>query len=270
MDTNSAVVYTLTEGSVKDVIPSLANPTIGVGGISGIFSGLWLFGIAMCAIAAMAMYAYAGIRYQSVDSGSKEADIKKDLKQATIGIIGVFGLWLLLNQVNPELLRGEISFKQPDGTVSPATGVPVIPQTPVAPGTPTSESNIRTALAAIPININNAGKTCTGGQTSGCTNVQGMRPETIEMLRLLRSGCPTCDIQISGGTEPGHKSHGINLLPVDLSLSPSLDAYIAKEGAPDLGPVTWQSGGGCYRQFVIGGWRFCDEKSAQRHWHVNP
>jgi hypothetical protein len=263
------VKYKLSEDSLGTTVlqgtQNTINQNISVGNVSGVFGGLWVLGIAICVVAAMGVYAYAGVRYQNVDSGSKEAEIKDNIKRATLGLLGVLGLWLLLNQINPELLRGEISLPRANTPSSSQTTSPTTqPQTPkpTDPGQSSSEASVRSALAAIPVDINNAGKTCSNGQTSGCTNVAGMPQATIEMLTKLRAACPSCYIQITGGTEPGHKSHGEGMLPVDLNLSDTLTPFIRRTGTP-VGPASF-----CLVEYSYLGWRFCDEKNTARHWHV--
>ena len=279
--TNGSVNYQLIEGSVKDLnIPNLSS-TITAGNISGVFSGLWIFGIVMCAVAAMVMYAYAGIRYETVDSGNKEAEIKSDLKRATIGIIGVFGLWLLLNTINPELLRGEIRLPIQTPSVSTVnTNSPVNPTTPLVNRTITgarSDENIRTRLTGAKIRTNKGA--CTEeqrAQASGipsCTDIQGLPDEIINVVLGLRNNCPSCSIVISGGTEPGHRTHGkcnyttgVCAPAVDVQLEEGSDLWklITNPTNTKLGAF-----GVCTQRYVYLSATFCDEPTGPRHWHVS-
>ena len=273
----SSVIYNLTEKSVGDAIPSISS-NITIGSISGVFSGLWIFGIAMCAVAAMVMYAYAGIRYETVDSGNKEAEIKSDLKRATIGIIGVFALWLLLNTINPELLRGEIRLpgQTSNSVVSPVDPIKPTQGTlnPVTQTSAVAELQVRSTLCGgdgtncssntTGLHINKSA--CTDAQMSqlkpSCTNVVGLPQTTINMLLSLKLACG-CDITITGGTEPGHVSHGQGRAPVDLALSADLSTYIVTKVGTSQGPTSL-----CYVVYLYNGWRYCDEKNTDRHWHV--
>lgn len=254
-----ATPYTLLENSAQAIFP-ISN-TISSSGISGIFSSLWILGITSCILAAMGILAINGLKLQGVDSGNKEREIKEDIKRAVYGVIGVLALWLILNQINPQLLRGEISFaKINTGSGTGTEEPPANPPPP--PGSPASEANMRTALASIPISINNA-TPCTGGNRTGCTNVGGMRDETLQMLTALRSNCSGCDITITGGTEDGHVSHGVGKLPVDLRKTDSLDAKV-RSGSIISPPATF-----CIAEYRYIGWRFCDEAPPSTpHWHV--
>lgn len=252
--------YNILESSAQAIFP--VSNTISASGISGIFSSLWILGITSCILAAMGILAINGLKLQAVDSGNKEREIKEDIKRAVYGVIGVLALWLILNQINPQLLKGEISFAKINTGSGSTVGTGNPPPPPTEPGTPGSEANMRTTLAAIPIGVNNA-TPCTGGNTTGCTNVAGMRDETIQMLTALRSNCSGCDITITGGTEPGHASHGVGKLPVDLRKVDSLDAVVRS------GIMISPPAGFCIAEYRYIGWRFCDEAPpAAPHWHV--
>lgn len=63
---------------------------------------------------------------------------------------------------------------------------------------------------------------------TGCTTLNGMREQTVQQIVNIDAACPSCNIVVVGGTEPGHAggaiSHGTGY-KVDLDDSPALDAY---------------------------------------------
>lgn len=259
--------------------------------IADVFSYMWLLGIVACLLAGAAIIATGGLRLTVADSGNKAREIKEDIVRAVYGVIGVLALWLILYQVNPDLLRGEISFKPiniPAKTTATATstapgGTTAAPSTPLPAGAcvnsncPNSklaeitadEQRARAALSAAGVSVNRSA--CTRvGQTS-CTNVGLLPNEVISMLAQLKTAC-NCTVVISGGTEWwSHSTHGPGVPVVDLQIGSSpLDTYIKRQ---PTSPTSGRCAGGVV--YVFQGWRFCNEeqgtyaKTTGAHWHVN-
>lgn len=95
------------------------------------------------------------------------------------------------------------------------------------PSSPQREQAVRNSLAAAGIAINSP--LCTGGQTSGCTNVGGLRDETVSDLIAFSQACDDCEVVVTGGSEGGHASgtysHN-NGYKVDIRLTPSVESHI--------------------------------------------
>lgn len=87
-----------------------------------------------------------------------------------------------------------------------------------------------------------------------------MPSNVISMLLQLKSTCGT-SFQITGGTEPGHSTHGPGKSAVDVDNdSAALNTCIRKfPTTPTLGF--------CKATFSNFGFIFCDEKDTS-HWHV--
>jgi hypothetical protein len=109
------------------------------------------------------------------------------------------------------------------------------------------------------ITVNKA--VCPDPNATGCTTVGGLPDATIAMLNSLKQNC-SGSIEVTGGTEKGHRSHGPGLYPVDVSFRDSaLNSCIEKfSSGPSLGY--------CKRTFTNFGYVFCDEKSTEPHWHI--
>lgn len=80
------------------------------------------------------------------------------------------------------------------------------------------------------MNNNNA---CGPGQTSGCTDVGGLRDDTVDGVINLKAYCGVdCEVVITGGSEGNgiHNESGtynhINGYKVDLRPNPELNNYI--------------------------------------------
>ncbi|HHX58221.1 MAG TPA: hypothetical protein GX706_00405, partial [Candidatus Moranbacteria bacterium] len=97
-----------------------------------------------------------------------------------------------------------------DGTgedSSPGTGKTTEPTRSLGPIDSAKEKEVRDLLAAEGIGINNP--PCTTTRRSNCTNVAGMKQETIQGIIDLKRKC-NCEVIVTGGTEPGHSSAHTN------------------------------------------------------------
>lgn len=116
---------------------------------------------------------------------------------------------------------------------------------------------------------------CLAGQTA-CTNVGGLPNDTVDFIKSLAQAC-NCQILITGGTEPGHKTHAPNSPIFDLRLTPLDPLYRLIKGADaDISEQTGKKGFCSFagnRAWLYNEYYFTDEKSAVnnggvRHWHV--
>ena len=101
-------------------------------------------------------------------------------------------------------------------------------------------------------------------ENTRCTSVGTLNAATIAALGNLRLDCG-CEIEISGGTELGHRSHGPNIQIVDIiPPTENLKVYILREAS---GSPIFTSSGLLYT--LRDGTKFLDETGgSQPHWHV--
>lgn len=262
--------------------PSFIQPlgldTIGGGITSLLASTTFLYGagIMLVIVAAAFRYGLAGIwRIEASSRGITKSN--QEIKRVTFGLIGVLSLFLLISSVNRDLLRGDVGLNNLGGGVgaSPTTSNTSAASTthgsgagsPGNPSTNGSEQSNRGVLrnAGIVV-ISTSGQTtpCTPQQLEqpkpSCTNLEGMPSSVISMLLQLKTTCGTT-LTVTGGTEPGHKSHGPGKAAVDVDDNNStLNACIRKFSA---GPVL----GFCTATFSNFGFLFCDERGTS-HWHI--
>lgn len=238
--------------------------------------GLYMLGVMISIVAAGIMYMWAGfVRMQA----SHQAVTKSNaiIKRTTIGLLGVICFYAAVYTLNPDLLTGNVGLeklfvKSPTSTVpsaststsTPSSG-PSIPKNNDDPDGWNAIKNddaIRKQLAALPnggVTVNK--KVCTVPTQTGCTTVGGWPPSTLTMLAELRSACGG-KIQITGGTEAGHSSHGPGRRPADIGFNDdTLNKCIRSFPA---GP----SASFCYKTYQKFGFIFCDEINSNRHWHV--
>lgn len=86
---------------------------------------------------------------------------------------------------------------------------------------------------------------------------------------------------ITGGTEPGHQTHGVGLRPVDLRIITDRNGEVSKDdklylflknNSTVFGPKKKKNGELlCVQQYkwVGSNYIFCDEVGGDRHWHVS-
>jgi hypothetical protein len=129
------------------------------------------------------------------------------------------------------------------------------------------EDIIRKRLASAGITIADNKPPCQTGETTNCVNLVGLPKEAIVGLSKLKilmtqAGLNSPNnIQITGGTEDGHSSHGVNMPIVDLRVTPQLSSYIGSTGTqisvPGFGVEAYKIGNDLYVR-----------ETNPDHWHV--
>ncbi len=79
------------------------------GGLSGYLQTLYKIGIAIATGLALIMIVVGGLQYVSTDSWSKSSEGRKRIVGAIEGLLIVLGSYLILQQVNPNLLRSDLA-----------------------------------------------------------------------------------------------------------------------------------------------------------------
>jgi hypothetical protein len=291
---NNAVSYTpLEPNSLTDV--GVKAPTFAVGSTPSFFAtSSFLYALCFVAIVVGAFYRYvfAGIlRVQANEAGIRQSN--EIIKKVTLGLLGVFSLFIILFTVNKGLVTGDVGLG--DLKVKGITDTPVVKQTQNTqtqqPQTNQNQTSSKAyadrlkshndtvaRLSPSGIHTNHSDQPCTEAQFGqpypSCTSLSYVPEETIQMLLRVNGSC-RCQLTVTGGTEPGHVSHGENKRPVDLRINASQDtsdplyAFIKGVGSP--GPAT----GNCYITYLWSSFTFCDEKRPSNagatwapHFHV--
>lgn len=118
-----------------------------------------------------------------------------------------------------------------------------------------TETEARAQLSAGGVSVNKSACPCPSGG-SGCTNVGGS--PAIGQVVALKAACG-CSVVVTGGTEPGHKSHGPGIPVIDLRKSTALNTYITTNG------TSVSSAFGGYATYELDGGIYVNEGN---HWHV--
>jgi hypothetical protein len=126
------------------------------------------------------------------------------------------------------------------------------------------EASIRALLSKNGVGVNNP--PCTSQLTRNCTNVAGLPSSVVNGVISLKKSCvaadSACKVVITGGTEPGHKTHAVGRPILDLRRDAALSSYIIRTSGgvkerTSLGPI-----------YKIGSVEYVDEVGGVPHWHI--
>ncbi|MCR4281271.1 MAG: hypothetical protein NUV88_03000, partial [Candidatus Kaiserbacteria bacterium] len=214
------------------------------------------------AIIAVIRLGVAGFKYMGSDMWSTKSKAREDIGEVFLGLLLLLSLWIILNQINPNLLNLNIVFPKTQGIAAPApilTRPSSIDQG-VLDGILADENRVRGILNSSGIGIN--ARPCSSITDSGCTNVGQLGTAAITGLQVLKANC-RCSVTVTGGTEGWLHSkgtaHGPNNPIVDLRKDARLDNYIRTAGL-SAGSKNGRP------QYRLGGGTFWDEDNL--HWHV--
>lgn len=219
----------------------------------------WGFGI-ITALSVM-MLVLAGVEYSAIGvSEGLKSSAKKRIENVFTGLAILLTSFLLLNTINPKLTTFELTLppiefnsksNEPDPgfVMGSGRGAAGEGERPSNTSESADENGMRQLFLGDPavapntygpngIGINNP--PCRGSVGTGCTSLAGMPMATMNRIKDVQSACTSwvetqrgtrdsstmCRVMITGGTEPGHKSHGPGREAIDLRLGGALDNYV--------------------------------------------
>lgn len=98
--------------------------TGGENALANFFSKLFAFSLSIGAILAVIMIVWGGYYYMFKDSFAAKLNAKEKLTNAVIGLLLLLGTYLILYQINPQILNLSITFPGSGGTAQPTTQSP--------------------------------------------------------------------------------------------------------------------------------------------------
>jgi hypothetical protein len=256
-------------------------PSFKAGETTSLFAtSSFLYSLFFTAIVIAAFYRYilaGALRMQANEQSIRLSN--EIIKKVTLGLLGVFSLFLLLVTVNKGLVSGDVGLgglrtqsatsNSQANNVSATTNqgsTPSIPKNnddPLGWNAIRDDAAVRAQLRALTnggIEVNRG--VCNNPTQITCTTLGGLPPSTLSMLASLRQEC-SGTITITGGSETGHKSHGPGKSPVDLSVNSPGGLNNCIQSFPQGTPLTW-----CKKTYTKFGYTFCDELFTAPHWHV--
>ncbi len=106
------------EGSKLQTLFQSAN------GLGGLVSTIFTLSISAGAIFAVLRLSWAGYLYMTSDSWGSKGHAKEVIGDVVLGLLLLLGIWLILYQINPDILRVDFlnGLKQINTAPTPATG----------------------------------------------------------------------------------------------------------------------------------------------------
>ncbi len=221
-------IYALPDYTVLAPLPGIGPTT----NLHDYLPNAFNLAIGIAAGMAFVVITLGGAMYATTDAISGKAQGKEWITNAIWGLLLVIGAWIILNTINPQILKFDLIINRPNIQAGQAAAVPGIPMTQQQIA---DDSTVKQQLKAGGVTFNNNDKACVNGEMQGCTNVNGLPQTAIDgLIALKKTSCSNCLIIVTGGTEPGaHASHGVGQPIVDLRPDPNLNIFIyGKTGAP--------------------------------------
>lgn len=221
---------------------------------------IFIFLISAAAVFGFLRLVWEGFQYIFTDSFTTKNDVKGQIWKTLKGLFMVLISYTIIYEINPAAL--ELNLELPRLNIKKSEEV-------VFAGWSTEpygdEQKTRDYLASEPkIEINNNGKTCSTGETKGCTNVAGLTGKALSGLKDLKRTC-NCSVQITGGTEDGHTTHSVGKGQVDLAPSSDLNMYLwGNANDPENGRSVTKNG--VSFTFETTG---ANGRASGNHWHVS-
>ncbi len=224
-------------------------------------NSMFKIAISVGAIIAVIRLGVAGFKYMGGDMWHTKEKAKEDIREVFFGLLLLLSIWIILKQINPNLLNLNIVFpKTAEITAPPKT---VSREQDMLGKILQDEDVKRGMLKGSGVSINKP--PCRMITDTQCTNVGLLGLRAITGLKILKMNC-RCSVMVSGGTEwflhSENTTHGPNSPVVDiLKYGGELDRYIRTNGTI----TRYDSKGRAI--YSLDGGSFLDEDSA--HWHVS-
>ncbi|MEK7613776.1 MAG: pilin [Patescibacteria group bacterium] len=210
-----------------------------------LFDSALKFAVGFATMVATLMFAYAGFLYVTAASKPENLNQAKSVfGNVFTGFIIILIAWLVVDLI--------MSVFVDEKKIGPWNQISCVerPAQPYYPDSGTIDSSLpgdqtqwtledqqRAKLAAAGVQWNNS--PCTGGATTGCTNLARTSSDTIDYVIETKKQCDSatgssCQVVVSGGSEGGHAggsnpgSHGAGD-KVDLRATPDLNSYVDKQ-----------------------------------------
>lgn len=123
-DENPCKTFTSTAGCYQQLAPIMdpsTNKAIDTTSFPTYLQAIYRIGIGLCFVLGVIMFTWAGIEYIVSEAMNSKADAKKRMSSALIGLAIVLVSYILLNTINPDLLKlQDINLQTPAKTTAPA------------------------------------------------------------------------------------------------------------------------------------------------------
>ncbi len=236
-------------------------------GMGEYLAGMMKFIIALAGVFAILMAIIGGTQYVAAGiSPDAKSGAKERMTNAFIGLALVLVSYLILNSINPNLVKDNFTLPPITGPVATAPGVTA---TTTTPGAWPSDATERAFLASRGVTIQRSGS-CTAIGQPACTSLYNLPQVALNGVAALKAACGTCSVVVNGGTEYWlHRTHGSATSfakNVDLDDTTTLNAYIRSTGTQ--GGARSCGIRDAERYFLTAGGQSGTYVFETHHWHV--
>ena len=155
------------------------------GGLGGYLNGLYRAGIAIATGLALVMIVVGGLEYVSTDSIQGKSNGRERIKNAIIGLLLALTSFIILRQINPNLLKSDLNVTatQSTGTVG-GSAIDLVNRPPVdsLAAYPLTQQLVNDGLQVGGINLGTGGGRCVRGPNGINTSGSKIKPRYIPNL----------------------------------------------------------------------------------------
>ncbi len=218
------LAFAQTTGQINIAPPDIANPagTGGAGNVTGWVQSFYQFSLIAGVFLAVGVIVWAGLRYTlAAGNPSTQSDARDQILQALLGLILLFGAWLILYTINPNLVNLRLETLESVSVTAPAI---------VDNGWSTGTGDMTHAQAKTILGQNRISVKDCIGVSGNCVpaSLEGIRRVAIDGVTALKDDCG-CNITITAGTDShaAGTAHA-NGYKVDIRLDANLNSYLEK------------------------------------------
>lgn len=264
-------------------LPGFDKLTNGTGGFSfqdpcplGKFLNLFIdLFIGIVAVLSMIMIVMGGINYVMSDLVTSKEVAKSNIQNAIFGLIIALSCYIILNTVNPNLLKlcldgipnksiSVSEFDEPQKLINGKYGKYT--------ANAKWDENLAGDFAKLPRGVTVNSKECTYVGERNCTSTRGLNTSIINNLANScweSNGKKDCNIIITGGTEnwlhSANGGHEPGSPVIDVRATNDVNFYITGKATPPTKDITITKNGVKYSYEVA----HSNENTTGAHWHVH-
>ncbi len=108
------VTYAVEDYTVLAPLPGIGDPATGKTDLQKYLPAAFKLGIGIAAALAFVMITLGGITYATSDAVFQKSQGKEWITNAIWGLLLVIGAWVILNTINPKILRFDLSLPKPE------------------------------------------------------------------------------------------------------------------------------------------------------------
>ena len=112
---------------LTSALPSKLSAAFQSENLAQFFNALFQLAVVVGAMIAVLRLAYAGFLYMTSDAFGQKEHAKEIIRSSLAGLLILFGIWIILHQINPKIL--DLNILQHVQTI-PSSGAPAAPVTP--------------------------------------------------------------------------------------------------------------------------------------------